>query len=266
MKKLYWIFGIINTILIALGAYFYYNVHMVEKGASKESMDELYDYSAALQEAKDNEKNYSETIAHYFTDIEDWDLYRALEIEKRNGPRFQETGAPQSLVELYKSRGEMTFYKSILGYELFHDRTKIDTSDFSLHNFVNILIVYQNLDTPEGIMRTVIKKQMDTLRNPIHLRNAFEKHKTEFLDYIPKSFYQKVFKKQVTELLESYDFINGIEDQESYFDELLSKADETHTHYEIWDKTFWYRRELENNKEEVYNILLEIEQYYKEDQ
>ncbi|WP_378178404.1 hypothetical protein [Aquimarina sp. SS2-1] len=263
MKKTYWIFGIINTVLIGLGVYFYYQVHLVEKGASRKTMDELYEHSLALQEAKDNENNYSETVIHYFTDTEDWDVYKALEIEKRNLRRYSDTSAPQLLVDLFKSEGEMTFYKSILGYELFHRRAEIDTSNFSLHSFVSNFI-YRDLNTSEGIMISVIKNQMDTLRNPIHLRNTFEKYKREFFNYIPKSFYQKVFKKQVAELLKSYDFVNKIEDQESYFNELFLKANETQTHFEVWDKTFWYRRTLENNKEEVFQILSEIETYYQQ--
>jgi len=264
MKKAYWFFGLLNLVLILLSVFFYYSTNSSKEKVTQDDKDKLYELGMTLQEARDNENNYSDTVDFYFTDPEDWDLYRALEIEKRNFPRFNDTNAPQLLVDLFKSKSEMTFYKSVLGYDLFHGRTKIDTSGFSLHSFVNILLANQGYDTSEGIMRAVIKNQIDTLRNPIHLINTFEKHKTEFFDYIPKSFYNKVFKKQLTELLNSYDYINTIEDQETYFDQLLSEANDRHMHYEFWDKTFWYRRKLENNKEEVYKILSDIQEHYQE--
>ncbi len=128
------------------------------------------------------------------------------------------------------------------------------------HNFLTDLFAWD-----ASLKSKLILSFLNQFRNPEKLQQVFSQYKNHIYEYLPKSVYQKIFDKKLTECITAYEKIAAKADKEAFFKDIYFKADTQNLHGKYWNITFWKRRALEKNDKILYAILKEIKTHYNAD-
>ena len=149
--------------------------------------------------------------------------------------------------------GEQAFFKAVIGSSIDYDNLSFD------HTFLSNLFSKKST-----LANNLTLGFLNRYRNPERLLQAFNKYKQDLFQSFPKSLYQKVFEKQVDELLSAHEEIIGQNNKEAFFEDLYFKANTQNSHRQYWKYTFWKRREIEKADGIVFTILSQIKQQYNQ--
>lgn len=256
MKKA--ILIIITLGMILVGGAFYY-------AESSITLHREYNREMSWFEYRDNEVSKLENRIKSLEDVDQQQYqYESIELSQTNYIRvnncvqnyLSKNELPNDCKEdivniLINEYGEVDFIESIIG----HFRPQ----SFSFNRVLQDLFKDEN-----SLKEKLILHFLEKYRNPQNLQEDFNAYKNHFYNKIPKSLYDKIFRKKVTALLNAYKKIESQDDKEAYFKEIYFRAESQRLHFDYWETTFWKRRELEKNDKTIYNILTEIEEHYKE--
>ncbi|WP_338360068.1 hypothetical protein [Yeosuana marina] len=147
--------------------------------------------------------------------------------------------------------GEKNYIKSIIGASIAYNAITYN------HNYLQSLF-----KEDASLANQLSLNFINRFRNPERLQYAYTKYKDEILTMLPKALYNRLFKNQVTALLNTYEEIESKTDKEAYYEEVYLRAETQYLHSKYWKTTFWKRRALENNDQICHKILLDINNYY----
>lgn len=168
--------------------------------------------------------------------------------DDRVDPLF--SNAVVDLIE--KDFSELGFIKSIIG-------SSIDYGNFSF----DYSFLPQLFKEDASLSDLLTLSFLNRYRNSDLLLQTYERYKEDIYHSIPKSLYQKVFVQQINDCLLAYEEIAKKTDKKAFFEDIYFKANSQNLHRKYWKYTFWKRREIEKNDNEIYSILSEIKDHYE---
>lgn len=256
MKKIAAIFAIVGLCLVGSANYFSSkSLRLIERKQEGEIFNETIEKQMIADESAREELLYGNTIS-----------YRSIHFSKPDHTaislcmqHYQDEGGLDAiclnnlLKVVVDDFGELAFLKAVIGSCMDYDNLVLD------HGLLSDLL---NKNT--SLANRLTLGFLNRFRNPEHLRYAFDRYKGDLFKNTPKSLYQKVFEKQVGELLSAYKEIKGQKNKEAFFEDLYFRADSQNVHRQYWKYTFWKRREIEKTDRVIFTILNEIKQHYNQ--
>jgi len=175
-----------------------------------------------------------------------------------NDNSFEDANRCEELIvdAIIKNIGEVNLIKALIGDVISYENDISLKSNFPRNLFSN---ASYNASLKSQLILTFINRY----RDPVKLQTEFDNYKLYFFDIISKNLYTKLFENYLNTFIESYDEIQQQEDKESFFKRIYYEAETKNRQGELWNLTFWKRRELEKNDQIIYSILKEIKAHYK---
>ncbi|MBR9853929.1 MAG: hypothetical protein GYB37_05035 [Algicola sp.] len=257
MKKAVAIFALVGLGLVGLAYYFSLESHkLIEQKEEADHLNQIVlENKMTADEAAREELLYGNTVIYQSIDFSKPDY----SVVSPCMQRFQATGELDALClnkildVVVDDFGEQGFINAIIGSSIDYDNLSLD------HTFLDNLFKEQT-SLPNKLVLGFLNKY----RNPSRLQEAFDAHKQDLFNNVPKNLYQKFFEEQITECLSAYEEIAGQNNKEAFFEDIYFKADTQNLHDQYWKYTFWKRRAIEKNDEVLYTILSEIKAYYND--
>ncbi|MCT4664950.1 MAG: hypothetical protein N4A45_06920 [Flavobacteriales bacterium] len=257
MKKTTLIIAVLGLIILNIASYYTKLSNTLSVQLDKKINNNLKRANkiSRLEKRIESIRELSRSQSHYeYLDLNIVDYYRVNTCLKDH---IEDVNLPSDCMDyivdlLIDYKGKVDFIESIIGYSIYYN-------DFSVgYWFPRDLFEYN-----ASFDAKVVRHFLNRYRNPQKLEEEFNTYKSYFYNRIPKSIYDKVFNKIVTDLLNSFNDIEQQEDKESYFKEIYAKAEIDYSHSDYWTITFWKRRAEEKNDTVVFNILTEIKKHYE---
>lgn len=254
MKKIVATFAIVGLCLVGLAYYFSSeSLRLIERKQEGDFFNESIEKQMIADRSAREELLFGNTVSYQSIDLSKPDHAEINLCMQHYGAKGElDAICLNNLLKvIVDDFGELAFLKATIGSCMDYDHLVLD------HRFLPNLF---NKNT--SLANRLTLGFLNRFRNPEHLRYAFDKYKGDLFKNTPKSLYQKVFEKQVNELLSAYAEIKDWKNKEAFFEDLYFKADTQNLHAEYWKYTFWKRREIEKNDRIIFIILNEIKQHY----
>ncbi|MDC6363777.1 MULTISPECIES: hypothetical protein [Flavobacteriaceae] len=256
MKKIVVILTIVGLCLVGLAYYFSSeSLRLIERKQEGDSFNESIEKQMIADRSAREELLFGNTVSYQSIDLSKPDHAKINLCMQHYGAKGElDAICLNNLLKvIVDDFGELAFLKATIGSCINYDNLVFD------HRFLPDLL---NKNT--SLANRLTLGFLNRFRNPEHLRYAFDKHKGDLFKNTPKSLYQKIFEKQVNELLSTYKEIKDQKNKEAFFEDLYFKADSQNLHGQYWKYTFWKRREIEKTDRVIFTILNEIKQHYNQ--
>ncbi|WP_297335037.1 hypothetical protein [Algoriphagus sp.] len=202
-----------------LGFAYYYSLkslQFIEQNQGYDPIKEILNkYQKTAIEDEIYEIQNNDFIGYQFTELSESD-YRDVTgmIVQFNSHEDLDPLYSNRVIDLIeKDFGELGLIKAFIGFS-------IDYDNFSWnYSFLNRLF---NKDA--SLSEKLIRVSLNKYRNPVLLRQTFEKFKWEIFQRIPKSLYDKVFKEVISDILQAHQVIESQPNREAYFEAIFKKA------------------------------------------
>ena len=254
MKKVVLIFLVIGFALVGLAYYFSIeSKKIVEEEEYYHELAILKENQAIAEEDTRNELLYGNTISYQSLDLKnpDYATVRFCMQRYHTDDEIDAYCSKQVLDVVVDDFGELGFIKAIIG-------SCIDYSSISYeYSFLKNLF-----HDDSSLSNKLVLGFLNRYRDPNRLKQTFKKYKDHLYQSVSKELYQTVFKKQVNELVSTYEEIGRQNNKRDFFKNIYFKADTQIRHDNYWKYTFWKRRELERNDRVIYTILKEVKDHY----
>lgn len=207
-----------------------------------------------------------------------------------NDVSYKNTIRDEIMASLESQEYGETYWNTVLNVTFDYDR---NTKAFHRSNYASLYVVptvyeYHDFDENYGDLNDVenysffermsqlmyIGQKLKSVdRSAEHISNLWNHNKSYIYTFFSKKKYDKLCKQVVDDLIDVYDTITATPNYWEFYD-MYDVSDDVFLNFPSleytssfkysWPFSFWDRRFIENNASEVYGILKEVQNHYKD--